>query len=72
MIPTKPQEPVLPYRRVPPLVRPGLTLPCGCRVEQHGTHGITIKYCPRHETFVFSPRHDGTDVFYFVAEEEKL
>lgn len=62
---------VLPFRPVPPLVRPGLTLPCGCRVEQHNHHGVMVIYCARHTSFAFSPRFNGTDVFYFVTEENK-
>lgn len=51
--------------------RPGLTLPCGCRVELHNHHGIKVEYCQRHTTFTFSLRPDGRDVFYFVTEEHK-
>lgn len=68
-----PPEPnkVLPFRQVPPLVRPGLTLPCGCRVEQHNHHGIIVTYCQRHCSFLFSARPGNQDVFYFVTEEDK-
>ena len=49
---------------------PGLTLPCGCRVELFNHHGIKVVYCERHEGFHYSPRPDtGTDVFYFVTGE---
>jgi hypothetical protein len=46
-------------------------LPCGCKVEQFNQHGIQVSYCERHKSFIYSPRHDGSDVFYFVNEEQK-
>jgi hypothetical protein len=61
--PLKPQilEPALPHFR----------LPCGCKVQQFSHHSIKVVYCQRHQNFVFSPRHNGSDVFYFVTEENK-
>jgi hypothetical protein len=48
-----------------------LVLPCGCQIKEHNAHGILVRYCRRHSTFIFSPRHDGTDVFYFVTEDQR-
>ncbi len=46
---------------------PCLTLDCGCEVTIFNMHGIQVKYCERHESFLYSPRYDGaTDVIYFV------
>jgi hypothetical protein len=53
------------------LALPHILLPCGCKVQLFNHHGIKVIYCQRHESFVFSPRHDGSDVFYFVTEEQK-
>lgn len=51
--------------------QPGFILPCGCKVEMFNHHGIRVTYCERHSNFLFSPRYDGSDVFYFVTEENQ-
>jgi hypothetical protein len=50
---------------------PTLSIPCGCKVELFNHHGIKVVYCERHESFVFSPRYNGSDVFYFVTPEQE-
>lgn len=50
---------------------PRIILPCGCKIEPYDWHGFIVTYCPRHNNFVYSPHYDGTDVFYFVDEENR-
>lgn len=49
----------------------GLRLICGCKIESYDMHGIIVTYCGRHKSFTFSPRMNGTDVFYFIDEEQR-
>ncbi|NJN99751.1 MAG: hypothetical protein HC875_39445 [Anaerolineales bacterium] len=53
------------------LAVPHILLPCGCKIEQFGHNSIKTIYCHRHQSFIFSPRDDGSDVFYFVNEEQR-
>ena len=48
-----------------------ILLGCGCQVVIHNFNGVMVKYCPQHNTFIFSPNHDEGDVFYFVNEEQR-
>ncbi|MBE7473162.1 MAG: hypothetical protein DPW09_33310 [Anaerolineae bacterium] len=50
---------------------PYINLPCGCKIVQFNHHGIKVHYCARHTTHFFSPRFDGTDVIYFVTEDQR-
>jgi len=40
-----------------------ILLPCGCKVEEFDRSAIKVTYCRRHQTFIFSPRYNGSDVF---------